>query len=511
MQGYLVAVKDATYRLAESLDSLRSRHRTLVDVTIPARETEVEHNQFDYDPEGSNFWAAFYAERDLQREADAIVADWVTAQETFSSTVNALQQVTTEAHAYFDYGSTATSVGRANQLFHATQHSATPRFLEDFYEHLATMTPEEIAAFALAHPDVRITPPPLPDSQQDLEEWPGGAEGAQWWNGLSAGQRTALVTHLPAWVGNTEGVPYSDRDQANRNALTLALNQPGASDKDRASWLQIRDSLALPNPDAADRFLVSFLPFGDDGPLAAVSVGNPDTASSITPMVSGMGSGTHNMVSEVDHAQRMQENMGPDHAFISWIGYDSPNMPLSPEVMQDRWAVSGSYALAHHLDGLYETRASGGSVPSISPMAHSYGTNTLATALTRTEHPVDNAILYASAGLDGDFVSHASDMNVQTDQSGRPQVWVTLADGDPWAPKGAMFREKPHLEDFGAMVFSSDGEGNVPGDPVSAHEQTYGSPEDQNWGYLNEESQAFQSMLLILGGEGESIDLLYSD
>ncbi|MEE1621445.1 alpha/beta hydrolase [Zafaria sp. J156] len=514
--GSAETVRTAARALATAITSLKTRRTTLRDTTLPAKEAEVDRATDAADPLHHQLIVAL-ARAELQGIADGIAEDWEAAQDDYDTALDGIARTATDTTAHFDYGTNSAAVSTARELFEAaTRPGATGADVSAYYAHLATLTPEQIEALGAAHPETRATAPPLPVTAADLDTFPGGREGAAWWNGLGEEARAALLATLPALVGNTQGVPYATRDAANRTTLALVLDDPSYTAEQRAAYRNIREALLPAGPDSGPRGLLSFSP--DGRPLAAVSIGDVDHAGNVTFSVSGMGSGTHNTTGEMDNLQDVYDGLGPGSAAVLWLGYDSPDLPQhldtagSPEVLNVAQADVGGTALAHALDGFHETRSAHGDreVPQVNVVAHSYGTTTAAYALTRTEHAVDHFVMYGSAGIDPGAADHASDFNVRDGN-----VWATLAYKDPWAPigqVGSFFGDVPRIsptdDAFGARVFSSDGEGNIPGHAGTGHDQVAGSANDDGWGYIEPGSQSYNSIMAILDGRGESIELI---
>lgn len=61
---------------------------------------------------------------------------------------------------------------------------------------------------------------------------------------------------------------------------------------------------------------------------AAISIGNPDTASNVSTYVPGTGSEPSKMGVDMTRCDRMQQeaavNGKPNTAVIAWFGYDAP-------------------------------------------------------------------------------------------------------------------------------------------------------------------------------------------
>lgn len=184
-------------------------------------------------------------------------------------------------------------------------------------------------------------------------------------------------------------------------------------------------------------------------------------------------------------------------------------------MLSDNKADEGGWALAHSINGFYNTMEGQDREAILRINAHSYATNAAAHALTRVDQPVDSFTMYGSAGIPVSVAWSAEDLEVKETSEGRPAVYATEADEDTTARWGYWLgggRVNPTDDEFGAYVFSSDGEGNVPGAPVTDHRQNFwegGEPED--YGYLDEGSQSLNSILMIMDGQADAMTFLKSD
>lgn len=175
------------------------------------------------------------------------------------------------------------------------------------------------------------------------------------------------------------------------------------------------------------------------GVLAAVAVGNPDTATDASVTVPGVGSTTGGtlpgMVSEAsnlrDTAQRQLDRLGMQGsvATIAWMGYDPPANPINTVSANDLWttmtdgeAQRGAASLSSYLE---QVRANNPHAH-LTLLGHSYGSLTSSLALQELNaqglHPVDDVVFYGSPGLEltspdqlGVAPGHAYVMQAQDD------------------------------------------------------------------------------------------------
>jgi hypothetical protein len=162
---------------------------------------------------------------------------------------------------------------------------------------------------------------------------------------------------------------------------------------------------------APETYLTAFDPRAGAGKqvLAAVAVGNPDTARNVSVTVAGIGSTTKDtlpgMVTEAQNlqleAQRQLRNAGlpGSAATIAWMGYDPPPNPLntlSPAdalaTMGDGQARGGADSLSSYLEQVRANNPNG----HITLLGHSYGSLTSSLALQELNaqglHPVNDVV-----------------------------------------------------------------------------------------------------------------------
>jgi hypothetical protein len=324
-----------------------------------------------------------------------------------------------------------------------------------------------------------------------------------WWNGLSQAERNALMISDPDLVGNTNGIPTGDRDEANTSAVQrdieylLGLQASGHElSASEQRWLDNAQSIekAVAQTDSVrfgalgvQAFVMAYQPhaFSGDG-IAAVAYGDPDTADHTAVYVPGiMQDGTQideNGSQALNLYEETVNSMLAEHpprtgsvSTIAWIGYDSPN--FNPESMwpgdlgasagdvshtiTEANAEAGGIALSQFVDGLNSTH-SGGDQPHLTVIGHSYGSTTSSYAAAGGMD-ADSLVLIGSPGA-SEGVHHASDLNMPAGQ-----VFVGAADNDPvsWLggeegvfpgtwDDGLGLGADPAQHDFGAINFAVD-------------------------------------------------------
>lgn len=250
-----------------------------------------------------------------------------------------------------------------------------------------------------------------------------------WWLSLSAAQRAALSIAFPELVGNTNGIPTGDRDEANRGMLDrdedyLRQRQAdGTLTAEEQAWLDrvtaTRDALALGQPPAhvgapIDTNLLLYLPHAFDGDgAAAVSYGDPDTADDTAVIVPGLTNDMTKMDSQGQDALNLfldAQSKGEDIAAIAWMGYDAPSAAegITNEladiagVTQEGLAENGGHLLSDFVDGLRATYD--GDSPTgqshLTVIGHSYGSTTAAHAAADGLDE-DSLVLIGSPGAGG--------------------------------------------------------------------------------------------------------------
>ncbi|GLZ81783.1 hypothetical protein Afil01_65900 [Actinorhabdospora filicis] len=323
------------------------------------------------------------------------------------------------------------------------------------------------AAKALA----AITTPEAPnvDPLTALQTRPEGHDGQpptpdevkKWWDGLSEEEQESLKNEYPGIVGNMDGIPTTDRDDANRVTLDYAREQ---NDRDIAGAKAELDRLRHevgegkldpfdPRLDAARQkiedleakkhgldaidarlndgskpqaHLLSLDPQNDG--KAAVAIGNPDKADNVATYVPGTGGGLNDgFKTDIDRADQMQKDAaGRDPskttASIVWQGYDSPDELT--DATDPKYRHQAADDLARFQQGLRTTNEHGPDHSRNTLLGHSYGASVVGTAAEKHDLKVDNLVQVAAPGSGQDHGTTAADYK------GHPKVYASTGNLD---------------------------------------------------------------------------------
>ena len=329
-------------------------------------------------------------------------------------------------------------------------------------DQLVDLTPSERSEFIDLYPEVigELSTSP-----------PAAIDVATWWSHTPAVARDQLTVDLSGVVGNLEGVPYAQRDAANRAFLArtehdiqaqLDAGVGRAMEEELQGRLRMLDAVEQSLRTGASgqhRSLVA-LDVTAQG-RAVIAVGDVTQADYVTFFVPGMYVGvaeqlvdwTGNAETSLIEQQAWLDRLGQDGevATIAWIGYHTPTVV---NIAGLDLAYQGRDALTGSVQGLNAVRtlAAGAaadperaSSPYVSIVAHSYGSTAAMLALQENDISVDALVLVGSPGSPA---TNVDDLKV-TGQN----VWVAAADTDP-VPRSGVFGSQPLDADFGATRFS---------------------------------------------------------
>jgi hypothetical protein len=294
---------------------------------------------------------------------------------------------------------------------------------------------------------------------------------ADWWNTQKTWKRRDAITVLPKYVGNLEGIDYESRDIANRKHLSKAITKAQAAVKAHPddpmnqkvlrSYLAIKSAANSGRRTTPRRYLTYLT--DDRPPLAAISVGDLDTAEQVTFNVPGMGTYTDDMQAWTQSAQNVWEAQGEvgapsQRAVVAWIGYVTP--PVGIDAALGLYATQGAGKLITALEGFRAARDS--TVPiTLNVVAHSYGTTTAADALADVDVGVYAFVMLGSAGVEN-RIQTAGALHAK-------YVYAGEAALDEEARWGRVTRHDPRAPAFGARVLSVDGDAALGLRPVTGH------------------------------------------
>lgn len=346
-------------------------------------------------------------------------------------------------------------------------------------------------------------------------------EVATLWPELPDDFRSELVDDRSDVIGNLPGVSYADRSNANESRLA-GLKQQAESDLRHAlqrSRSTVADAqselLALQAADRLEGVEILVERFGPDSrqrqgveqhlieldatvvgpPLAAVAVGDLDSATFTSFFVPGMNSSVLQLSDYLRGVERMQE-ASVDSAAVLWLGYESPG-PV--DTVSTEHAEVGSVRLASALAGYDAVRDISESLAEVTVIGHSYGSTTAALALSTGNFGVSSFVIIGSAGVPAGL--KITDLNVQPDR-----VYVSQASEDALADSGRFWsgRANPADPDWGAQFFGSDGTTLADGTilaAVKAHDAvgaTYQSDHDK---YLGDGTESLYDIRKIITGQ----------
>lgn len=153
-----------------------------------------------------------------------------------------------------------------------------------------------------------------------------------------------------------------------------------------------------------------------------MAIDDLDNAGNVTFNVPGMDTSIHDgLKSWVASGQDLHDTQqktyhdrrldNPGTALVSWIGYETPPGPPSPDVLFSSRAEAGAKRLTAALDAFQIT-------------------------LTRTQHPMQTVTFFDSAGIDRSLVPHADALKIDRDGERHVDLYSTMASNDKITPPG---------------------------------------------------------------------------
>lgn len=313
---------------------------------------------------------------------------------------------------------------------------------------------------------------------------PGGspAANAAFWEAAAPDRRTNLLVNHPESIGNVDGIPAGVRDAANRRRLVLERTRlegvareltrrleantfGGLTDDADAGLEQTEKRLAALDAiartlDQGNRQLLVLDNSSSEDTLAAIAVGNVQTATHVAVFVPGLNSDVAGDVERYDGdmdalkktVDRVLEE-GETAACVTWANYQAPQLGwslLDPRttVLSTYAAAAGASRLSGFLDGLDAARSQD---PHLSLVGHSYGSLTAALALRGADTTgVDDMVSLGSPGIGID--------STETLSIPPGHVFVGEAAGDVVADLGVFGRDPEDLDGVRFLSTSAEGE-----------------------------------------------------
>lgn len=245
------------------------------------------------------------------------------------------------------------------------------------------------------------------------------AEVNAWWTSLSTAAQATYLTASPRVIGGLDGIPAAVRDTANRSRLdrelarltaerdAMGFFQRNVSDRRRSEELDERIDAIASVRTVLDRGGRQLLHFDITGPevLAAVAVGDVDTAKHVGIIVGGLTTNVENGLTKMDSgaerlrsvARTISDADVSDVATVSWLAYAAPQE--FPDALNPAFARAGEADLRSFTEGLSASNEHPASVVRMTLGVHSYGTlvGTLSTQTDAGE--VDSIVAYGSPGI----------------------------------------------------------------------------------------------------------------
>ncbi|MFD9888493.1 alpha/beta hydrolase [Amycolatopsis sp. NPDC059027] len=273
---------------------------------------------------------------------------------------------------------------------------------------------------------------------------------AAWWKGLTPEQRQYAISYNYREIGNLNGVPATDRDKANRVALSVDQHSdnPDVRRNAQAVVAALREGAGhrdpvTGQPVVTQLYLYEPSKFGGKGRIA-ISVGDLDTAANTSVYVPGISNNATTLpstngepggVTNAGNIYREARNATPGKsaAVLAWFGYDIPPAAPDPTVVSEGPATEGGGYLANDLAGLRAIR--GGNQPHLTVVGHSYGSTVVGHA--GSDHHAytakDDVVLVGSIGAGAGTTNAA-----QIHPDAPDRVYVGTASHDKIAQIGGL-------------------------------------------------------------------------
>ncbi|GLE50541.1 putative alpha/beta hydrolase [Mycobacterium montefiorense] len=356
----------------------------------------------------------------------------------------------------------------------------------------------------------------------------------RWWKSLTKEQQGRLIAQHPADLGNLNGIPVVARSQVNmavmnddlhrvehlvNNGVSVndVLSNPGNyglspaevnrytnASRSKEGLAKSAEAVDLWNRHP-DIFLVRYQPdaFGGEG-VAAIAMGNPDTAAHTAILVKGLGSGVYEgTLANPDGVRLYDETTraagGKPTSVVMWIGYDAPNNVTDPGLYEPNMARTGGQLLASDVNAFAVTHE--GAPTHMTVVGHSYGSTVVSDAAAGYGMHSNDVVLVGSPGTD--LAHSAADFHLSP--GGHLYVGAASGDAVTWSPGQVTgpgvfgptlggLGDDPSVDGYGATRFKAE----VPGytaNPIYDHSH-----------YFDNGSESLFSIADVVSGHGDALE-----
>jgi len=270
---------------------------------------------------------------------------------------------------------------------------------------------------------------------------------------MTAEQRGELIDGFPRQVGNTDGVPWGMRAEANRINIAQAIVDETSTDPDAKRRIAFYQDLLREVDDSAggghrvDRQILAFDPARST--LVEFN-GNLATAKSVAVLVPGMNTTIGGSAADTETARRFVSASHGEVAAITYLGGPFPqgtNLVTSlVEAADPHFALEMAPRLAAFSADVDRTVDATGRQVAVTYVGHSYGGSILGTAealgLT-ADRTLYLAAAGAGVGVDDPGDWHNRNPHVLRFSMTAPGDVIELVQGLPGGPHGADPDEMP--------------------------------------------------------------------
>lgn len=315
---------------------------------------------------------------------------------------------------------------------------------------------------------------------------------------MTSDQRGRLIAEFPRQVGNTDGVPWAMRFEANRLNIAAAIAASGDSADGRRRAEFYRTLLCeVDDPAGAGRRVRRQILAFDPARASLVELhGHLASATSVAVFVPGLNTTIEGSQANVETARRFVRASGGDVAAITYLGGPFPhgNLLTGPaDAANPRYALDMAPRLVAFSEDVDRTVDGTGRAVAVTYVGHSYGGSIVGTA--ETLGLTADRVLYVAAagagvGVDDPGDWHNRNPHVIRFSMTAPGDFIEAVQGVPGGPHGADPDDMPGVVRLPTGRY--DDGGPVAGWP--AHSDI-----------LNRPSDAWRNILAVITGDSATL------